>query len=103
MKLLLENWREYLNENEKIHYAQKHDLQGWSRKKWRDFEKGIWELIKKFENEDNFKEKLRALNNSIKMPDLQRDELLLSLLDNHEDTLPEEVYDAILDFSMEII
>jgi hypothetical protein len=105
MKLLLENWREYLNESE---YDRRNDYgrisgeQGHTRKKWRDFEKGTWELIKKFENEDDFKKKLQDLYDTTRLPSIYMHELLGNLLDKNEDTLPEEVYDAILDQSFEM-
>jgi len=105
MKLILENWRQYLNEGERDQrndYGRISHQQGYTVKKWRDFESGTWELIKKFENYDDFKKKLQDLYDTIKLPSIYMHEILSNLLDRNEDTLPEEVYDAILEQSWEM-
>jgi len=99
MKLLLENWRKYMNEADGVidHSLASH-LQTISGA-WKNFKDGANELIQNFQNKEDFISKLRTLRIETHITDNQLGELLDIMYDDW--SLPEHIKDAVLDFGME--
>ena len=99
MKLLFENWRQYLKEADGVidHSLASH-LQTISGA-WKNFKDGANELIQNFQNKEDFISKLRTLRIETHITDNQLGELLDIMYDDW--SLPEHIKDAVLDFGME--
>ena len=102
MKLLFENWRQYLKEADGvIDHSRASHLQTISGA-WGEFEKGAKELIQNFqlENKEDFINKLWKLYKESGVTSIQLGELTSEMMENWN--LPADIDDAVLDFMMEV-
>ena len=100
MKLLLENWRQYLKEADgSIDYSQASHLQTVSGA-WGRFEKGANELIQNFRNKEDFIKKLGILYEESGVTSKQLGELLGDMVEKWN--LPNEIVNAVIDFWTEV-
>jgi hypothetical protein len=102
MKLLFENWRQYLKEADGVidHSLASH-LQTISGA-WGKFEKGANELIQNFqpENKEDFINKLWKLYKESGVTSMQLGDLTSEMMENWN--LPDDIDGAVLDFAMEV-
>jgi len=100
MKLLFENWRQYLKEADGVidHSLASH-LQTISGA-WKNFKDGANELIQNFQNKEDFISKLRKLRTKTHITKNQLGELLPQLASQN---LPRHIEDAVDDYWMEVV
>ena len=100
MKLLFENWRQYLTEADK---PTSHPLPAslqFVPGAYRDFKAAVDVLIENFQNREGFISELWKLYRASDATHIQASEILLDIMNNHD--LPEDIDNALLDFAMEL-
>jgi hypothetical protein len=102
MKLLFENWRQYISEADgSIDHSRASHLQTISGA-WGKFEKGANELIQNFqpENKEDFIKKLGILYKESGVTSKQLGELLGDMVEKWN--LPNEIVNAVIDFHLKV-
>ena len=98
MKLLFENWRQYISEADK---PTSHPYPSYLQTipgAWGKFKTGVDNLIENFQNSEDFISELWKLYKASDTTHLQVSEMMSDIMDKYN--LPDDIDDAVLDFSM---
>ena len=100
MKLLFENWRQYLNEADELtsHPLPAHlqSIPGAYGK----FKTSVDSLINNFQNSEDFISGLWKLYRVSDVTHIQASEIMSDIMDEYN--LPDDIDDAVLDFALEL-